>query len=180
VAWLINKVILEYAPVVGSIESEVQRWMTEIEDHVENEIQDLFPHRNGVAPNHYFRAYSIECPSCGERIPISNQWYFNRRKNKAIYPEFDGSGWSFDIIDPSSHSTRDNYDPNQGTVDGGDIECPLCGVVTERSETVEIFKDGEFRFEVCAVRYEKEINGTEYHPPTEEDVNAIRYVFSPS
>lgn len=173
VAWLINKVILEYAPEVGSVESDIQYWMDEIEDYVHDELEDYFPDRNGISPSHYYRAYSISCPSCGNRIPISNRWYFNRRRNAAAYPKFTEGELTFEVIDPSKVDTRESYDPNQGTVSGGDAECPHCGVVTERSDLVEIFKNGSFEFEVCGVRYEEEIGGTKYHSPAEEDVKAV-------
>lgn len=174
VAWLLNKVILEYAPTVGSVEDEVRGWMSEIENHVQEEIGDLFPHKNGIPANHYFRAYRIECPSCGNPIPVSNQWHFNRQKNIAIYPEINSGELSFSIIDPTKADTRQGYDPGEGTVDGGDIECPSCDVVTERSETVEIFRQGDYRYEVCGIRYADKIGGTRYHAPTDEDVSAIR------
>ncbi|WP_257298055.1 DUF1156 domain-containing protein [Haloarchaeobius sp. FL176] len=64
-------------------------------------------------------------------------------------------------------------DPNSGTISGGDAECPQCEVVTERSDIVEIFKDGEYEFEVCGVRYEESIGGSKYHSPTKEDLVAV-------
>jgi len=174
VAWLINKVILDYAPSVGSVESDLKKWMSKIESSVESELEEFFPRRNGIAPEHYYRAYSIECPACGDRLPISNRWYFNKRRNAAVYPEIQSDEISFKVIDPTEYDTRPGYDPNNGTVDGGDVECPSCGVVTERSDIVEIFKNGEIRYEICGVRYEKPIGGTKYHSPTKEDVQAIR------
>jgi len=173
VAWLLNKVILDYAVSVGSIQSELEKWMSEIEDHVEKELSQFFPDRNGVAPSHYYRAYSIECPSCGGRLPITNRWYFNRRRNAAVYPLFEEEGLQFKVIDPTEYDTREGYDPNSGTISGGDAECPQCGVVTERSDIVEIFKNGKYEFEVCGVRYEESIGGSKYHSPTEEDLVAI-------
>ncbi|MFD1526569.1 DUF1156 domain-containing protein, partial [Halolamina salina] len=173
VAWLLNKVILEYAPIVGSIEEDIQTWVSSIEEYTSEELDDFFPDRNGVSPSHYFRAYSITCPSCGDPLPISNRWYFNRRRNAAVYPKVEDGELNFDIIDPEEAETREGYDPNQGTVSGGDAECPHCGVVTERSDLVKIFKNGDFEFEVCGVRYEDDIGGKRYYPPTEEDVKAI-------
>jgi adenine-specific DNA methylase len=173
VAWLLNKVILDYAVSVGSIQSELEKWMSEIEGHVEKELSQFFPERNGVAPSHYYRAYSIECPSCGGRLPITNRWYFNRRRNAAVYPLFEEEGLQFKVIDPTEYDTREGYDPNSGTISGGDAECPQCGVVTERSDIVEIFKNGEYEFEVCGVRYEESIGESKYHSPTEEDLVAV-------
>lgn len=174
VAWLLNKVILDYAPTVGSIDTEVQKWMEKIEHTVESELEPYFPTRNGIKPDHYYRAYSIICPSCGERLPISNRWYFNRRREAAIYPKLDDGDLKFEVIDPTKTETREGYDPTSGSVSGGDAECPFCGVVTERAEIVNIFKNGEFEFEVCGVRYEKPIGGTKYHSPSKEDKEAVR------
>ncbi len=174
VAWLLNKVILEYAPSVGSVEGEIHRWTSEIEEYASEQLAEYFPKRNGITPSHYYRAYSITCPSCGDPLPISNRWYFNRRRNAAVYPKLEDGQLTFEVIDPEKTETREGYDPDQGTVSGGDAECPHCGVVTERSELVEIFKKGEFDFEVCGVRYEEEIAGTKYHSPTEEDIKAVR------
>jgi adenine-specific DNA methylase len=173
VAWLLNKVILEYAVSVGSVESELEKWMSEIEDIVEQELSEYFPKRNGIAPSHYYRAYSIECPACGGQLPITNRWYFNRRRNAAVYPLFEEDGLRFEVIDPAEYDTREDYDPNSGTISGGDAECPQCGVVTERSDIVEIFNNGEYEFEVCGVRYEQSIGGSKYHSPTEDDLLAV-------
>lgn len=173
VAWLLNKVILDYAVSVGSVQSELDRWMSKIKNHVEQELGEFFPMQNGIAPSHYYRAYSIECPACGGRLPITNRWYFNRRRNAAVYPLFEGGELIFEVIDPSEYDTRKGYDPNSGTISGGDAECPQCGVVTERSDIVEIFKNEAYEFEVCGVRYEESIGGSKYHSPTEEDLLAV-------
>jgi len=173
VAWLLNKVILDYAVSVGSVQSELEKWMSEVEDYVEKQLSDFFPDRNGIEPSHYYRAYSIECPSCGGRLPITNRWYFNRRRNAAVYPLFENGGLQFEVINPSEYDTREGYEPNAGTISGGDAECPQCGVVTERSDIVEIFKNEEYEFEVCGVRYEESIGGSKYHSPTEDDLVAV-------
>ncbi|MFC4357993.1 DUF1156 domain-containing protein [Halobium salinum] len=174
VAWLLNKVILDYAPTVGSIESDVKNWMGKIETEVQNDLKQYFPERSGIAPDHYYRAYSITCPSCGERLPISNRWYFNRRREAAIYPVLEEGKLKFRVIDPTKTETREGYDPSSGSVSGGDAECPFCGVVTERSQIVDLFSKGKFEFEVCGVRYEKAIGGTRYHAPTEADKGALQ------
>jgi putative DNA methylase len=174
VAWLLNKVILDYAPTVGSIKSDVDIWMKRIETEVQKELKQYFPERSGIAPDHYYRAYSIACPSCGERLPISNRWYFNRRREAAIYPVLEEGDLEFQVINPTEVETREGYDPSSGSVSGGDAECPFCGVVTERSQIVDLFNNGEFEFEVCGLRYEKAIGGTRYHAPTEADKKAIQ------
>ena len=76
VAWLLNKVILELAPEVGSLEKEVMHWGEKINEKAAEELDEYFPSQAGdETPSHYLRAYSIECPSCGQRLPLSNRWW---------------------------------------------------------------------------------------------------------
>lgn len=172
VAWLLNKVILEYAPETGSLEADVREYLDEILKLSSNELEEYFPKRGGVSPSHYFRAYSILCPSCGERFPLINRWWFNRRVSKAVRPVFENGSLRYECVD--SDELEEDFDPNSGTVSGGDAECLHCGVVTERDELVSKFNNGEFKYEVCAVRYEKSIEGTEYHSLQQEDYEAIK------
>ena len=74
VAWVLNKVILEYAPKVGSLEGEVRGWMEKIEDDARSDLDPYFPKKMGVEPEHYFRCYSIDCPICGSQLPLTDQW----------------------------------------------------------------------------------------------------------
>ena len=174
VAWLLNKVILEYSPSEGSLEADVRKWMDEIEERVTSELEPYFPKRDGVSPNQYFRAYSIDCPSCGDRIPVSNRWWFNKKKGIACRPQFDRDELRFEIVNIPDDVSEDEFDPSEGTVSGGNIECPHCDVVTERDDVVEIFQSGEFEYEVCGVRFSEEIQESQYQSPTDEDKEAIR------
>jgi adenine-specific DNA methylase len=171
VAWLLNKVVLDYAPSQGSVEEDIRQWIDEILDFATDELEEYFPRRDGVAPSHYFRAYSIDCPSCGRVLPLTNRWWFNRRLNMAVRPLFEGNSLRFECI--NTEKTDIDFDPNDGTVSGGDAECPHCGVVTERDALVEMFQSGDFEYEVLAVRYGEKISGSKYHSPLEEDYEAI-------
>ncbi len=171
VAWLLNKVILEYARDQGSIEQEVRRWADKIQQIAEEELREYFPKYNGVETNYYFRTYSTECPSCGKRFPLSNRWWFNRSKGIAVQPKYEDGNIRYICGEVSEDS---DFDASDGTVSNGDAECPHCGVVTERSDLIEKFQQGEFEYELCAVKYVDKVNGTKYHSPSDEDYEAIR------
>ncbi len=173
IGWLINKVILDYGQSVGSLRDEVEQWAEEIQETTAEALSEYFPKRNGVEPNYYFRAYSISCPSCGKRMALSNQWWFNKRNDIAILPKYGGEKITYECGHIDELSCKEDFDPSDGTVDGGDAECPHCGVVTEREQLVDIFKNDEYEYEVCAVKYLKKIGGTKYHSPTEEDYKAV-------
>ncbi len=171
VAWLLNKVILEYARDQGSLEQEVRRWADKIQQIAEEELREYFPKYNGVETNYYFRTYSTECPSCGKRFPLSNRWWFNRSKGIAVQPKYEDGNIRYICGEVSEDS---DFDASDGTVSNGDAECPHCGVVTERSDLIEKFQQGEFEYELCAVKYVDKVNGTKYHSPSDEDYEAIR------
>jgi adenine-specific DNA methylase len=171
VAWLLNKVILEYARDQGSLEQEVRRWADKIQEIAEEELREYFPKYNGVETNYYFRTYSTECPSCGKRFPLSNRWWFNRSKGIAVQPKYENGDIRYICGEVSEDS---DFDASEGTVSNGDAECPHCEVVTERSDLIEIFQQGEFEYELCAVKYVDKVNGTKYHSPSDEDYKAIR------
>jgi putative DNA methylase len=170
VGWLLNEVILDYARSQGSLETEVKRWADQIQETVEEELREYFPRYNGVETNYYFRTYSTECPSCGQRFPLSNRWWFNRSKRIAVVPQYGENTITYDCKELPKDS---DFDASEGTVSDGDAECPHCGVVTEREDLIEKFQQGDFEYELCAVKYPEKINGTQYHPPTEEDYEAI-------
>jgi len=173
VAWLLNKVILDYARIVGSLESEVREWSEKIDNIVEKEIGEYFPKRNGVDASYYFRTYSIDCPSCGERFPLANRWWFDKSKNIAIKPIYGEKSLSYDIIDVSE---TEGFDPDDGNIDGGDAECPYCGVVTERADVVAKFQQEDFEYEICGIKYTDEIDESKYQPPREADFRALEEV----
>jgi len=171
VGWILNKVILDYARTQGSLESEVREWADQIENIAKENLRDFYPTYNGVETNYYFRTYSTECPSCGRRFPLSNRWWFNRSKRIAVQPRYDGDEIKYECKELPEDS---DFDASEGTVNNGDAECPHCGVVTERPELIEKFQQGDFEYELCAVKYVDKINGTKYHSPSQEDYEAIR------
>lgn len=173
VAWLINKVLLEYTSELGTLESEVQTWVNDIHETATENVAEYFPDWNGVRPDHYFRAYSITCTSCGKRFPLTNRWWFNKKKGMAIKPIYSKDGFEFDCVSMDDQNAKD-FNPSEGTVDEANAECPYCNVVIEREELSKKFSAGEFQYEVCGVRYEEPVNGTKYHAPREEDIKATK------
>jgi len=134
VAWLINKIILDFAPNEGSLENDVRKWASKIDERVSKEIEEYYPSNNrGYKPTYYFRAYSIECPSCGHRLPLSNRWWFNKDSGStgdAIKPIPSEEYIEYEHLHFDGNTSYE-FEPSEGTVQSGDAECPTCGVVTE-------------------------------------------------
>lgn len=182
VAWLINKVILDFAPNEGSIENDVRKWANKIDSRVSEELKEYYPRESpGYEPTYYFRAYSIECPSCGYRLPLSNRWWFKKDTGStghAIKPIPHENYIEYKYLNIKTSSDYD-FNPSDGTVQSGDAECPTCGVVTESGEVKSRLRSGDFEFEVCGVK-EVEISGNDsmYRASTEADNKAITEAIS--
>ena len=178
VAWLINKVILDFAPNEGSLAPEVRKWANKIDSRVGEELGQYYPRESaGYEPTYYFRAYSIECPSCGYRLPLSNRWWFKKdtgATGHAIKPIAHENHIEYEYLHIKAGSDYD-FDPSNGTVQSGDAECLNCGVVTESSDVKSHLRRDKFEFEVCGVK-EVEVgsgNDSKYRAATQADRDAI-------
>jgi len=179
VAWLLNKVILDYANEVGSLEDEVTKWANKIDEKAEKYLSEYFPSPNaGQKPNHYLRTYSIECSSCGYRIPLSNRWWFRKHSSDeghAIRPHVSEDGINYEYVQLPTDIKKSEFNPDEGVVQSGDAECLNCGVVTEKETLKQHFVEGDFEYEVCGVKYTNERTGkNEYRAASEIDKDAIQ------
>ncbi len=176
VAWLINKVILDFAPSVGSLESEIKQWTEKIDEIASDELEEYFPSENNSTPNHHLCTYSIECSSCGYQIPLTNRWWFLKKSSnegEAFRPTVHQDRIEYEHVTLPDDVDKSEFDPNDGVVSGGDAECLQCGVVTETEEIKEKFSEDEFRYEVIGVRYTDHRGKTGYRAGTKSDTEAI-------
>ena len=159
VAWLLNKVILDHAKNVGSIENEISNWSTQMQDYASQELADYYPAaKGGQIPNHYLCTYGIECSSCGYRIPLANRWWFKKKSTNtghAIRPHAHEERIEYEHVELPSDVDKSEFDPDEGVVESGDAECLNCGVVTERETIKQRLTDREFEYEVCGVQYKE-------------------------
>lgn len=155
VASVIIKVALEYAPKIGSLESEVNTWKEKIHAEAKSNIEEYYPTENS---DHEILnsavTYLIECDSCGGDIPLVMKWWLNKTSNggDAVKPVYESGGVRYKHV--KSQNTNDNYDPQDGPVTRGSAECPHCQVVTESNEAREKIKNAEFEYSVYGVNYE--------------------------
>ncbi len=173
VAWLLNKVILEYAPEVGSLKQDAEKWANEIDNRTRTKLNGYFPSvSENQSPSYYFCAYSIECPSCGFKMPLSNRWWFNKTsasEGHAIRPHPRRETIDYEHVYLPDDVEKSEFDPSKGTVSGGDAECLNCGVITEGDDVKEAFRNGEFQYELCGVKYVKSSGGSGYRAACQKD-----------
>ena len=175
---VILKVLLEYAAEVGSLASELEYWGQKINERAKDEIKDYFPiQSDGAQVDGYVTTYSIECDSCGADIPLVPKWWVRTRKSAdkvVARPHFGPNGSiSYDcLINPTEEELND-FDPDNGPISqGGNAECPHCGVVTESDRVQALFQNGEFEYEPYCTRILEKGGRYSFRAPTQQDETA--------
>ncbi|MDL0140384.1 DUF1156 domain-containing protein, partial [Halobacterium salinarum] len=177
---LILKTLLEFAPNVGSLEAEVNRWADKIHSQAKDNLSDFFPSlESGQEPDSYASTYLIECPTCGFDIPLVPKWRvrsYDSGKDVVVKPYFDNEGHvNYDCWNDPSGEQLEGFDPLDGPVSrGGDVECLNCGVVTEHEDVKATIDAGAFEYDIYAVKYVDSNNTYGYRAPESSDVEALK------
>ncbi len=177
---LILRVMLQYAPKVGDIESEVNDWAKQIKQRASTQIEQYFPEReDGRIPDNYVCTHKIRCNSCGTDIPLVPKWWIRTRGDRirvVSKPHIleDGTLSYEVIVDPTEEDLQ-GFDADDGPISrGGDAECPNCSVVTEDDDVRERLKQGEYEFEVYCVRHRNRDGSHGFSSPNVADQEAIK------
>jgi len=170
VASLIMKVALEYAPEVGSLNSEVNDWKEKIHKEAKENIEEYYPTEN---PDHEILnsavTYLIECDSCGGDIPLVMKWWLNKTTSggDAIRPIYESGEVRYEHV--KVQNVSEPYDPQDGPVTRGDAECPHCGVVTVSDDVRDKITNNEFQYSVYGVNYEDSSGNWEFRAGSDVD-----------
>ena len=154
---LITKVGLEYAPKIGSLESDIKKWSDKIHQKAKKNIDEYYPTKE---PNRQIlnsaTTYLINCDSCGGEVPLVMKWWLDKTSDggDAVKPIYDSGKVSYEHV--KVQESDNNYDPDDAPLTKGDAECPHCGVVTESDSIREKIRNREFEYSVYGVNYENE------------------------
>ncbi len=176
---IILKVMLEYAPKVGSIESDIKKWGDTINEKAKENLEPYFPSvGSNCTPDNYITSYSIKCSSCGVNVPLVNKWWIRTRRSAdkvTVKPELEDSGSiNYNVLIDPKPDELDDFDPGEGPVSrGGNVECLNCGVVTENDTVKEKFKKEEFEYEILCVRTIDRNDNYSFRSPVQEDQDAF-------
>jgi adenine-specific DNA methylase len=177
---LVLKVLLEYGPIVGDIEKEVEKWASKANKIAESETIELFPSsKRHTTPCNYITTYTIECDSCGTQIPLVTRWRVRSEKNgnlAVVRPSRQEDGtYSYEVLVSPTSEDLQEFDPMDGPVSrGGDAECMHCNVVTDSSRVKSKIQDEKFNYEVYCVRYSDDNGGYGFRSPNKSDKKAIK------
>jgi adenine-specific DNA methylase len=168
---VIIKAGLEYAPTVGSIESEVKEWSEKIHQNAKENIEEFYPTKQQDRRILSCACtYIISCTSCGGEIPLTSKWWLNKSSSggAAVKPVYTDGEVEYEFVNMSKTS-KSEYDPDEAPVSRGDAECPYCGVVTEENEIREDIREDDFEYSVYGVNYETETGDRKYRAGDEID-----------
>lgn len=175
----ILRVLLEFAPNVGSIREKVTEWAEIIDKTAQSRLSEYFPSvedRDQV--DCYISTHTIRCPTCGDEIPLIRNWYAKTKKagtEVVAKPEFDDKGnISYQCIKSPEEGDLDDFDPSDGPVSrGGNAQCYSCGVVTESEDVRSKLESGDFRFDTYAVKYFTPDGESHIRAPVPDDFEAL-------
>jgi adenine-specific DNA methylase len=171
---LIMKTALEYAPRVGSLEEDLNKWRDEINKRAKKNLQEYHRTKDGEEEilNSAF-TYVIECGSCGGKIPLVMKWWVNKNSDDAIKPIYsnDGTEITYEHVDVSNDSC--SFDPDDAPVSRGDAACPHCGVVTDSDTIRERIREDDFEYSVYGVNYEDDDGEWKFRAGCEVDKKGL-------
>lgn len=151
---VIMKVALEYAPEVGSLESDIYKWRDKIHETAKEHIDKYYPTEEpGREILNSAMTYLIQCDACNGNIPLVVKWWLNKTSDggDAIQPIYEDGKVTYEHV--KVQDTSDSYDPSDGPVTRGDAECPHCSVVTENDDIRQKICNGEFEYSIYGVNY---------------------------
>jgi adenine-specific DNA methylase len=175
---VILKILLEYAPEVGSLEEQLYNWRDKITSEASENLAEYYPtERDGQEILASTCTYTIDCDSCGGTVPTIPKWWIQKNgslEGTAIKPEYDNGGVKYQCVElDGTKYGEENFDPSNGNVTRGDVECPHCGVVMESEAVKPKFREDDFDYDVYAVKYSDPRGGSGYRAGTKIDTEAI-------
>lgn len=178
IPWLILKVMLDYAPAVGSLKSEINKWSKQINQTASEALDEYFPSaKPRQTPSHYAGTYTVKCPDCDAEIPLVKRWWLDKdsaSKGVAARPHLSEEGQlSYSCVNLPEDVSKSEFDPQNGPKSRNGAECLRCGIVLEDEPMKQKLRNGDFEFEIIGVKYVKDEGGSGWRAPTEEDDLAI-------
>lgn len=176
---LILKVMLEYAPQTGSLQRDLNKWTSRIDEIATERLEEYFPSGSpGQRPSHYACTYSIDCPECGCDIPLVKKWWLRKRSSSngvAVRPKVsdDENTIEYACVELPADVSKGQFNPQNGPHSRGGAECINCGVVTESKVIRDRIQSDEYEYELYGVKYVKESGGSGFRAPTKEDESAL-------
>jgi putative DNA methylase len=123
VASVILKATLDYPfRFGGGLTQDIHKYGKLLIDRVRQRLEPYFPLQPGESIHAYIWARTVACPYTGKPIPLSPNWWIQKGSDPvAVRPIFDDNEKMarFEILRGTKAIERAKFDPNVGTVKGG-------------------------------------------------------------
>jgi adenine-specific DNA methylase len=166
VAYLILKATFEYPAKYGSkLADDVMHYGNEVIKRAERELGGFY-RRDGRKALHYLWCWCIRCPYCGQRIPLTNNvWLDKKRKiGYKIIPTEDGD-FKIEI------GTLTDKEGSSYTQKGGKAICIKCRNAISNEQMVKDIAERKDKEMIVVVV--KDVKGKNYELPTDQDIKGF-------
>ena len=112
---------------------EYHEFLEKVFDRTCKEIDALGVEKdgNGRIAKYYLYCNEVVCPECGHKVPLLPSRVISAKYKTLVNLVPEGKGFDFEIRMNASH--EEMKDADRGTVVGGDMVCPHCGMKTSIS-----------------------------------------------
>jgi len=162
VAYLILKATLEYPSKYGMrLAEDVEKYGKEVIERARKELEKFY-RRSGRKALHYLWCWCIKCPYCGQRLPLTNQMWLDK-KRKIGYRIIPLDNKDFKIeIDTLTENEGSSYTQKEG-----EAICISCrNVISYEHMTKDIAERRDKEMIIVVVKAQK---GKDYEHPSKED-----------
>ncbi|MEM1967329.1 MAG: DUF1156 domain-containing protein [Candidatus Caldarchaeum sp.] len=167
VAYLILKATLEYPHKYGErLAEDVERYGKEVIERTRRELEQMY-RRSGRKALHYLWCWCIKCPYCGQRFPLTNQMWLDKKKKKGyrVIP-LEKKDFTIEI------DTLTNREGSSFTQKEGEAICIKCrNVISYEHMTKDIAERRDKKMIAVVVKAQ---NGKDYETPSMEDENSFK------
>jgi putative DNA methylase len=162
VAYLVLKATFEYPARYGSkLADDVKHYGNEVMKRAEKELGDFY-RRDGRKALHYLWCWCIRCPYCGQRIPLTNNMWLDKKRKIGynIIPTEDGD-FRIEIGTPTAK------EGSSYTQKGGKAVCIKCRNAISYEQMVKDITERKDKEMIVVVV--KDVKGKNYELPTDQD-----------
>ncbi len=157
--------------------ADVRYWGSWLQDRIEQELQQSFiADADGKVPVAFLWARLVKCPNpqCKSTIPLVSQFWLCKKKTRKIAvrmkPAPNGSQVRFEVVE----GLQIDFDPDKGTVQRGNAECPVCQQVAPVAYIRSEFSKGRLDQQLMAVvTTKKGATGKRYRSSTADDIRSF-------
>jgi len=181
VASVILKGVLEHPRVDGDLSEQIRQYGEEINKRTRKKIDSYFPTRDNEKILEYLWAHTIPCQDCGLEIPLAPDWWLHKKSSSegiAAQPTIDDENdrLRFSVVELPQDTTKEEFNPTDGTISYAKAECPRCSVVMESDTVREQIRENELPAQMYAIHYEslEKGEGRGFRAPNKEDIEAFR------